>query len=156
MTSGFKQFIYGLVLSWLGVTASLAQETAATPHDFVRLYAAASASKSADAVASFYGAEVRSIPYQGEPYIMLGKEEQCELLSGFFDGLAGRGIDALTLSDYAITQISDHFAFTRLRWELLTADGTIANTINSTYVIRREEDGWRVMSILEMGQPHAP
>lgn len=156
MARFYKLVSFALFLGCVGIGGAQAQGVATTPHDFVRLYAAASASKSAAAVASYYGAEVRSVPFQGEPYIMTGKEEQEGLLAGFFDGLAGRGIENLTLSDYAITQISDHFAFTRLRWELLRADGTIANTINSTYVIRLEEDGWRVTSILEMGKPHAP
>lgn len=128
----------------------------ATPHEFTQLYAAASASLSSEAVASFYSAEVRSIPYQGEPYIMLGKAKQQELLGGFFEGLAARNISALTLSDYAITQISDHFAITRLRWDLSAADGAHVRTINSTYVIRLENAGWRVVTILEMGQPHGP
>lgn len=128
----------------------------ATPHEFTQLYAAASASLSSEAVASFYSAEVRSIPFQGESYIMMGQAKQQELLAGFFDGLAARKISALTLSDYAITQISDHFAITRLRWDLSGADGTNVRTINSTYVIRLEDTGWRVVTILEMGQPHGP
>lgn len=128
----------------------------ATPQEFAQLYGAASASKSAEAVASFYSAEVRSVPFKGDPYIMSGKEEQRERLAGFFEGVSARGISGLILSDYAITQISDHFAFARLRWDLTTADGVVVNTVNSTYVIRLEEAGWRVVSILEMGRPHGP
>ncbi len=152
-----------VIMVFLGTTPSAAQQTdsniglmPATPHEFAERYGAASASLSAEAVAAFYSNEVTSIPYRGESYVMTGKTEQQELLSGFFTGLDGRGITALVLSDYTITQLSDHFAFARLRWDLSKEDGTVANTINSTYVLRLEDAGWRAVTILEMGKPHGP
>ncbi|MEQ8733585.1 MAG: DUF4440 domain-containing protein [Rhodospirillaceae bacterium] len=126
----------------------------ATPHDFVTLYAAASAAMSAEAVASFYHEDVTSIPFAGPSRVMRGNAQQQEELQGLFDSLASRGIASLILADYSITQLSDHFATTRLRWELSQADGKTVNVINSTYVIRREDTGWRVVTILEMGKPH--
>lgn len=126
----------------------------ATPQEFVELYAAASASMSAEAVASFYNEEVTSIPFTGSSRVMRGKAQQREELDGLFVSLESRGIVSLKLADYAIMQLSDHFALTRLRWELARADDTVANVVNSTYVLRLEDVGWRVVTILEMGAPH--
>lgn len=147
----------------IGFTPLAAQDTEspralspATPYEFVEQYAAASAAMSAERVASFYTSEVRSIPFTGASRMMSGNSQQREELAGLFTSLPERGITSLQLTDYAITQISEHFAFTRLRWELKTSDGDIANTINSTYVLRLEEAGWRVVTILEMGAPHGP
>ncbi|MEQ8508687.1 MAG: DUF4440 domain-containing protein [Rhodospirillaceae bacterium] len=136
------------------VTAAGQALVPATPQDFVTLYAVASAAMSAEAVASFYHEEVTSIPFAGPSRVMRGNAQQQEELQGLFDSLASRGIASLILADYSITQLSDHFATTRLRWELSQADGKTVNVINSTYVIRREDSGWRVVTILEMGKPH--
>lgn len=155
--------VLSMVISLQGATPSTAQQLGAgispmpaTPQEFAEGYGAASASLSSEAVASFYSNEVTSIPYKGESYVMTGKAEQRERLAGFFTSLDSRGITALVLSDYTITQISDHFAFARLRWDLSQADGTVANTVNSTYVLRLENAGWRAVTILEMGKPHGP
>ena len=143
------------------VTAADQALVPATPQDFVTLYAVASAAMSAEAVASFYHEEVTSIPFAGPSRVMRGNAQQQEELQGLFDSLASRGIASLIrgiasliLADYSITQLSDHFATTRLRWELSQADGKTVNVINSTYVIRREDSGWRLVTILEMGKPH--
>lgn len=155
--------VLSAVIIFVGANTSTAQEPGsdtnlmpATPQEFAERYGAASASLSGDAVAAFYSDEVTSIPYRGESYVMTGKAEQGERLAGFFTSLDARGITALVLSDYTITQISDHFAFARLRWDLSKADGTVAHTVNSTYVLRLEEAGWRAVTILEMGKPHGP
>ena len=129
-------------------------QTPATPQEFVEQYAAASASMSAEAIASFYHAEVTSIPFTGVSRVMRGRPQQVEELKGLFVSLEARGIVSLKLADYAIMQLSDHFALTRLRWELARADDTVANVVNSTYVLRLEDVGWRVVTILEMGAPH--
>lgn len=136
------------------VTAADQALVPATPQDFVTLYAVASAAMSAEAVASFYHEEVTSIPFAGPSRVMRGNAQQQEELQGLFDSLASRGIASLILADYSITQLSDHFATTRLRWELSQADGKTVYVINSKYVIRREDSGWRVVTILEMGKPH--
>jgi len=128
----------------------------ATPQEFAALYGAASASYSAEAVASFYGDVVISYAHTGTTRTMAGKEEQVSLLAAFYEGLEQRGITSLNLTDYAVTEVSNEFAFSRMRWELAEADGTVKNTVMSTYVLRREKPGWRVVSILEMGAPKPP
>lgn len=127
-----------------------------TPHDFAALYGAASASHSAEAVASFYGDVVISFAHTGTMRTMAGKEQQVAELAAFYDGLKKRGITSLRLTDYTITELSNEFATSRMRWELADADGNVKNTVLSTYVIRRELPGWRVVSILEMGAPRPP
>ena len=138
------------------ISATEQELVPATPQEFVKLYAAASAAMSAEAVAGFYNPDVTSIPFKGPSRVMRGNAQQQKELGGLFENLKSRGIVSLTLADYAITQISDHFAFVRLRWELSKSDGAISNVINSTYVLRLEDVGWRVATILEMGKPHGP
>ena len=128
----------------------------ATPYEFVQMYSAASEAKSSPGVAGLYSNVLVSIPFKGEMSIMTGFEEQRLALDGLFADLKARGINAFSLADYTITKVSNDFAFARLRWELKTAPDSSVNTIMSTYVIRLEDDGWRAVSILEMGTPHAP
>ncbi len=130
--------------------------TPATPYEFAKMYGAASEAMSAEAVASLYSDVLVSIPHTGDYSQMIGFEEQRAALDGFFSGLKERGITSLRLADFSINQISNDFAFARLRWELSTSPDVVVNTVMSTYVIRREENGWRAVSILEMGGPQAP
>ncbi len=88
--------------------------------------------------------------------VMDGNAQQRAELAGFFKTLKERGITSLSLTDYTVIEISNDFAFTRLRWELSNATGQVENTVMSTYVLRAEEAGWRAVGILEMGAPHAP
>lgn len=128
----------------------------ATPYEFAEQYGAASASMSAEAVASYYSDSVLSIPFKGESTTRTGSAVNIAALTGLFSGLKERGVSSLRLTDHTITQLSNHFATVRMRWELSDTDGQIKNTVMSTYVIRLEEPGWRVVTILEMGSPHGP
>lgn len=136
--------------------ASASDGTPASPKDFAVMYGEASASFSAEAVASFYGETVVSIAHTGTMRTMAGKPQQVAELAGFYTALGERGITSLNLADYTVIELSNEFALSRMRWELADSSGAVRNTVMSTYVIRREAPGWRVVSILEMGRPTPP
>ena len=133
--------------------AALAQST---PRDLVVLFGEASAAMSADDVASLDSDTVVSIPLKGDMRVMNGNAQLRAELAELYTGLKEQGVTSVQLADYTITEVSNDFAFARLRWELINADGHVENAVISAYVLRLEQPGWRIVSILEMGAPKAP
>lgn len=99
-----------------------------------------------DAIAAMY--EVPFLAVREGRTIHLGDREAVrEHLAALMEAYRNAGATRATIAELQVTQLDRSSVIATVRWNALTADGTLLRDFTTSYQMLREESGeWRILS----------
>ena len=127
-----------------------------TPEEWARAFAAATSALDVANIVALSSDQATVFYNNGDPQLTQDKGQQEEGLSEFYRNFRAQS-KGIAADDFSITQFSNDFAFVRYTWEVTQLeDGKVLARLNSSYLLRLEQDGWRSIGVIEQGPPSGP
>ena len=113
---------------------------------FFETYAERYMASDADEIAAMY--EVPFLAVREGRAIHLGDREAVrEHLAALMEAYRNAGATRATIAELQVTQLDRSSVIATVRWNALTADGTLLRDFTTSYQMLREESGeWRILS----------
>lgn len=121
----------------------------ATPLEFAQRYIEFTENLDAASINTLVSDQMTLIRSNGSPQKTYSRSEQLVALTEIYkiEKDAGKKLRA---ADYTITQHSNDFAILKFTWEVYDpAEDSIAYA-HTSYIIRREKNGWRLVFVMEL------
>jgi len=113
---------------------------------FFDAYAERYMASDADAIAELYEVPFLAVR-EGRPIHLGDREAVREHLVGLMEAYRNAGATRATIADLHIARLDGANAFTTVRWNALSADGTLLRDFATTYQMLSDERGaWRILS----------
>ena len=122
----------------------------ATPLEFTELYKKFTEDLDAASVNTLVSEKMTIIWANGEPQTTYSREEQLATLTKMYEAEKAAGT-RIRAADCIITQHARDFAVVKFTWATERPDQDGTNYAHVGYVIRREENGWRIVYVMEFG-----
>ena len=151
-------FLLGVESANAKDSSAVAQSTVfpATPRDRARSFAEATKLMDATKIVALASKQTTVFSSEHAAQRTADNEQNKKDLEDFYGNFRVRG-KGIAAADYSITQFSDDFAFVRFTWEVSqVGKAEVLTRINSSYLLRLEQDGWRFVGVIELGPPKTP
>ncbi len=113
---------------------------------FFETYAERYMASDADAIAAMYEAPFLAVR-EGRAIHLGDREAVREHLAALMEAYRNAGATRATIAELQVTQLDRTSVIATVRWNALTADGTLLRDFTTSYQMLREESGeWRVLS----------
>ncbi len=123
--------------------------TPATPLEFAERYAEFTESLDAAGANTLVSDQMTLIWAGDAPQTTLSHSEQLAALTDIYTAEKAAG-KKLRAADYVVTQHSNDFAILKFTWEVQDPAEASINYAHTSYVIRRESKGWRLVYVMEL------
>lgn len=123
----------------------------ATPLEFAQRYAEFTQAWDAAAINTLVSDQMTLIwaDAHDTPQKTLSREQQLTILSQMYKLEKASG-KTIRPADYIITQQSNDFAVIKFTWDVRDPADNSINFAHTSYVIRRETKGWRLVYVMEL------
>lgn len=88
------------------------------------------------------------ISTETQGYVFNTRQDMVHDMKGFVHYYADQGFEKVVLADLQVQELSAAFALAHVHWHLKHKDGSDLVRVNSTYVLRMNEDKPAIMAIL--------